>query len=117
MSALCCCNIFFTRLNLIVFSPYRRIRSEVFYKKCVLRNFTKFTGKHLCQSLFFRKETLAQVLSYEFCKISNNTFSYRTAPVVSIYIGIQFQYNFSIYIENFRLQMVRIDSIFKVSKK
>ena len=22
-------------------------------KKCVLRNFTKFTGKHLCQSLFF----------------------------------------------------------------
>ena len=24
-------------------------------KKCVLRNFTKFTGKHLCQSLFFNK--------------------------------------------------------------
>ena len=22
---------------------------------CVLRNFTKFTGKHLCQSLFFNK--------------------------------------------------------------
>ena len=28
---------------------------EVFYKKCVLRNFTKLTGKHLCQSLFFNK--------------------------------------------------------------
>ena len=28
---------------------------EVFYKKGVLRNFTKFTGKHLCQSLFFNK--------------------------------------------------------------
>ena len=26
---------------------------EVFCKKGVLRNFTKFTGKHLCQSLFF----------------------------------------------------------------
>ena len=26
---------------------------DVFYKKVVLRNFTKFTGKHLCQSLFF----------------------------------------------------------------
>ena len=26
-------------------------------KKGVLRNFTKFTGKHLCQSLFFNKVT------------------------------------------------------------
>ena len=24
-------------------------------KKSVLRNFAKFTGKHLCQSLFFKK--------------------------------------------------------------
>ena len=31
--------------------------SEVFYKKGVLRNFTKFKGKHLCQSLFFNKVT------------------------------------------------------------
>ena len=28
---------------------------EVFYEKGVLRNFAKFTGKHLCQSLFFNK--------------------------------------------------------------
>ena len=28
---------------------------EVFYKKGVLKNFTKFTGKHLCQSLFVNK--------------------------------------------------------------
>ena len=28
---------------------------EVFYKKGVLRNFPKFTGKHLCQRLFFNK--------------------------------------------------------------
>ena len=29
---------------------------EVFYiKKGVYKNFTKFTGKHLCQSLFFNK--------------------------------------------------------------
>ena len=26
---------------------------EVFYEKGVLKNFAKFTGKHLCQSLFF----------------------------------------------------------------
>ena len=53
----------------------------------VLRNFAKFTGKHLCQSLFFiiklqdetcnfiiKKETLAQVFSCEFWEISKNTF-------------------------------------------
>ena len=28
---------------------------EVLRKKGVLRNFAKFTGKHLCQSLFFNK--------------------------------------------------------------
>ena len=28
---------------------------EVFRKKSVLRNFAKFTGKHLCQSLFLNK--------------------------------------------------------------
>ena len=31
---------------------------------------------------FIKKETLAQVFSWEFCKISKNTFSYRT-PLVA----------------------------------
>ena len=39
-------------------------------KKGVLKNFTKFAGKHN----FIKKETLAQVLSSEFCEISKNTF-------------------------------------------
>ena len=55
-------------------------------EKGVLINFTKFTGKHLCQSLFFnkvaglrpaflfKKETLEQVFSCQFCEISKNTF-------------------------------------------
>ena len=34
---------------------HRSSRPEVFCKKGVLRNFAKFTGKHLCQSLFFNK--------------------------------------------------------------
>ena len=59
---------------------------EVFYKKVVLRNFAKkFSGKHLCQSLFFnivaglrpatllKKVALAQVFSCEFCEISKIT--------------------------------------------
>ena len=54
----------------------------MFCKKGVLRNFAKFTGKHLCQSLFFKKETLAQVFSCEFCGIFKNTFFYRT-PLVA----------------------------------
>ena len=75
-------------------------RSEVFCKKGVLRNFTKFTGKHLCQSLFFnkvagpgqacnfiKKETLAQVFSCEFCEISKNTFFYRT-PLVAVFLHL-----------------------------
>ena len=57
---------------------------DVFCKKGILRNFTKFTEKHLCQSLLFnkvdfiKKETLAQVFSCKFCEISKNTFLYRT---------------------------------------
>ena len=33
----------------------RSSRPEVFCKKGVLKNFGKFTGKHLCQSLCFNK--------------------------------------------------------------
>ena len=57
----------------------------------VLENFTKFTGKHLCQSLFCNKvgdlrpakETLAHVFSSEFCEIFKNTFFHRT-PLVAV---------------------------------
>ena len=46
---------------------------EVFYKKGVLKNFAKFTGKQLCQSLF----------SCEFGEISEITLSYRTPTVAA----------------------------------
>ena len=74
---------------------FRSNRPEVFRKKGVLRNFAKVIGKHLCQSLFFnkvtglrsvtlfKKETLKQVFSCEFCEVSKNTFCYRTAPVAA----------------------------------
>ena len=54
------------------------------HRKGVLRNFAKFTGRHLCQRLrrdkvaglrnFIKKESLSQVFSCEFYKISTNTF-------------------------------------------
>ena len=64
-------------------------------KKDVIRNSVKFTGKLLCQSLFFnintgqaynfiKKGTLAQVFSREFCKISKNILSYGT-PLVATF--------------------------------
>ena len=69
----------------------RSSRQEVFCKKAVLKNFSKFTRKHLYQGLFFNKvaglrpatllKTLAQVFSCEFWKISKNTFFYKTPPV------------------------------------
>ena len=34
---------------------FRSSRSEVFCQKGILRNFAKFAGKHLCQSLLFHK--------------------------------------------------------------
>ena len=35
--------------------PFRSSRPEVFCEKGVLRNFAKFTGKHVCESLFLNK--------------------------------------------------------------
>ena len=79
-------------------SDYRSSRPEVFCKKSVLRNFTKFTGKHQCQSLFFNKvaglrpapllkETLALVFFCQFCEISKKTFFYRTPLVAASVIS------------------------------
>ena len=65
----------------IIRSSHRRCS----VRKGVPRNFAKFTGKHLCQSLLFNKvaglmpvtywkETLAQVFFCEFCEISKKIF-------------------------------------------
>ena len=56
---------------------------EVFYKKRVFKNFAKFTGKHLCQSLFLKstlkvcfikKEAPAEVFFCEFHKVFKKAF-------------------------------------------
>ena len=46
-----------------------------------LKMFVKFTGKHLCESLFIKKETLVQVFSCEFCEIFIEHLVHRTRPV------------------------------------
>ena len=44
-------------------------------RKGVLRNFAKFTGKHLWQVLFYNKVAGLE----KFCEISKNTFSQSTS--------------------------------------
>ena len=51
----------------------------MFFKIGVLKNFAKFTGKHLCN--FINKETPTQVFSCEFCEIFKNTVFHRTLPL------------------------------------
>ena len=48
---------------------FRSSRPDVFCKKGVLKSFAKFTGKHLCQRLFFNKE-----FSCEFAKFLRTPF-------------------------------------------
>ena len=82
----------------------RSSRPEVFDKKGVLRNFIKFTGKHLCQSLFFNrvaglrpaflsKKTLVQVFSCKFCKISKNTVLTNTSKRMILEALVKYTYS------------------------
>ena len=68
---------------------HRNSHPETFYKNGALKNFVKFTEKHLCQSFFliemqtgglqlYQKETLVQVFSSEFCKIFTNIYFIKT---------------------------------------
>ena len=47
----------------------RGSRSHMFFKIGVLKNFTIFTGKHLCWSLFLIKLQAFRLFSCEYCKI------------------------------------------------
>ena len=46
----------------------------VFCKNDVLNNFSRFTGEHLCHSIFFKKETLALVFACESWEILKYIF-------------------------------------------
>ena len=74
---------------------WRSSHLDLLCKIGVLRNFPKFAGKHLCQSLFFvpqacnfiKQELLAQVFSCEFCEISKKSFLHRTPLVAASVYG------------------------------
>ena len=49
---------------LVQFIRYRSSRQEVFCKTGVIRNFAKFTGRHMFQDLFFNKVVLTPFLGF-----------------------------------------------------
>ena len=56
--SVCCCPAqkgIFCLFILEIFMSLQKEPPQVFYKKGVLKNFAKFTGKNLCESLFFDK--------------------------------------------------------------
>ena len=58
----------------------RSSRSEVFYKEGALKNFVKFTGKHLCWSLISAK---LQALNFLVSFVTFKIFFYRKPPMAS----------------------------------
>ena len=79
-----------------MYQDFEAVAQRCSVVKAIPRNFAKFTGKHLCQSLFFnkvaglrpeachfiKKGTLARVFSCEFYETSKNSFFYRI-PLVA----------------------------------
>ena len=88
----------------------RSSRREVFCRKDVLRNFANFSGKHLYQSLFFnkvpglslffKKETLAQVFFREFCDIFESTCFNRTALLAASVCPVK-RHSFKLHVIKF----------------
>ena len=77
-------------VSTMIFKPKRislkLIWTELFRGKEAVaqKNRVSFLIKLLAEACnFIKKETLAQVFSCEFYKISKNTFSYRTSPVAT----------------------------------
>ena len=77
---------------------YRNSPLQMVYKIGVLKYFSKFTKKHLCQSFIFnkirlessnliKKGTLARILSRKFYENVKNSFSYRT-PTMAASVAI-----------------------------
>ena len=58
--------------------------SERFFKKGVMRNFVKFTRKHLCR----KDETLAQFFSFDFCEICKIIFLQNTIGRLLLIIAV-----------------------------
>ena len=88
---------------------FRSSRPEMFCRKGVLKNFAKFTGNHLCQSLFFNKDlrpaTLLKKRLWHRCFLVNIAKSLR-APffteqlrwlLLRVYVQMTYNYVLGIF--------------------
>ena len=75
-----CCNIdirltwYIDSFMLYILGIYRGIHQRCSRKKGVLTNLAKFTGKHLCQTLFFNKVAGQRPEACQFCKFCTSIF-------------------------------------------
>ena len=80
---------------------FRSSRQEVFCKKGVLRELAKFTGKHLCQSLFFNKVTGLQSIENSIVWYKNRT---KYFFVVKLFVIFLCSFHVFVYYEIFHLR-------------
>ena len=66
------------RIDIYPIELYRSSRQEVFFKKVVLRNFTKITRIH-------KKRDWHSCFPVNFAKFLRTPFSYRTPPPVAVF--------------------------------
>ena len=99
----------------IVFLPFtmkvQKQPPEVSYKKGVLKNFAKFTGKHLRRSLFFNKEKKPRYRC-EFCEIFKNTiFTKHLRTAASLSTKSTLHFNTFWYFAVFLIKQIEIRKI------
>ena len=91
------------------YEVFRSSRPEVFCKKGVLRNFAKFTGKHLCQSLFLIKlQAQAWWLLLYCLKIIVN-ISFYSALNITVNTALNIAFTFFVYLLSFKPSKNKID--------
>ena len=75
------CFVFATTRNLHTFVCFyvQKQSSRGVLPKSVLRNFAKFTGKHLCQTLFLNKELWHRCFPVNFAKFLKSSFLHNTS--------------------------------------
>ena len=93
----------------------RNSRQEAFFKKGVLRNFEQFTGKHLCQGLFFNKVPGSGQRLWRRCFPVNFSKLLRT-PFLTEHLRwlLLNNYSFSILTFSIFLTLIYLDQIIQV---
>ena len=70
----------FSKNNIIDDWQVRSSHQRCFIKRGVIKNFAKFTGKHLCQSLFFKKKGFwHRCFPIKFAKFLGTPFLHNTS--------------------------------------